>query len=251
MLCRFRDVEDRENFYMHYPWFFSSEIIDRLLKGMPREEIHRSALEPLTNISQDQYIRTVMDESWNWRDVKERVSYVIDLQITRAKYSQSFYGLFQNLREQRLKWLDFQKESNAQVDGSKLNLQLHFEKLNPAEFRAATQIFRLHCTAQEEDWKTGRKGFMVGKVSNRLKYLHQNVTKVQVRCHYSQQKSSDNNTHILQSPNQDFPILEEVSKLLQKGKEHYGHDLVSHPMNTPTKTREHTKIFAAVERHAT
>ena len=233
MLCRFRDVDDRENFYLHYPWFFSSEIIDRLLKGTPREEIHRSALEPLANTSQDQYIRTVMDGSWNWRDVKERVSYVIDLQITRAEYSQSFYGLFQTLQEQRRTWLEFQKKSNTQVDGSKMNLPLHFEKLSPAELWAATEIFRRHCTAQEEDWKTGRRGFMVGKVSDRLKYLHQIVTKVQVRCHYSQQKSSNDDTRILQLPNQDFPILEEVSKLLQKGKELYGHDLVSHPMSTP------------------
>lgn len=183
MLCRFRDDEGSENFYMHYPWFFNSKIIDRLLNGMPREEVHRLALEPLTDLSQDQYIRTVRDEDWNWRGVKEFVSYLIDLQITRAQYSQSFYGLFQTLREQQREWLDFQKKSNAQVDGSNLKLQLHVEKLNHAVVRAATEIFRHYCIAQEEYWKTGQRGFPIGKVSNRLKYLHQIVTKAQVRNH--------------------------------------------------------------------
>lgn len=37
--------------------------------------------------------------------------------------------------------------------------------------------------------------------------------------------------YILQSPTQDFPILEEVSLLLNKGKERYGHDLVSHSIH--------------------
>lgn len=206
MLCRFRDDEGSENFYMHYPWFFNSRIIDRLLNGMPREEVHRSALEPLIDFSQDQYIRTVRDEDWNWRGVKEFVSYMIDLQITRAQYSQSFYGLFQTLQEQQRECLDPEKESNAQVDASSLKLQLHVEKLNPAAFRAATEIFRRYCIAQEEYWKIGRRDFPIGKVSNRLKYLHQIVTKAQ-------------------SPIQGFPILEEVSLLLNKGKERYGHDL--------------------------
>jgi hypothetical protein len=181
MLCRFRDTDDSENFYMHYPWFFSSEIVDRLLTGMSREEIHRSALQPLDNISQDQYIRTIMDEDWNWRAVKEHVSCVIDLQVTRARYSQPFHSLFQNLRGQQWKWADCQKESTVQVAGPDLNTQLHSEKLNLTELRAATEIFRRYRTAQQEDWKTGWRGVIVGKFSNRLKYLHQIVTQAHVR----------------------------------------------------------------------
>lgn len=187
------------SFYLHYPWLFSTEIVRQLIHGTEDEEVHEAVMSELESsthppgsdcLDLDQYIRLISSEDWNWQAVQATVRPVIQLQIARAYQSQGFYGLFQRLQKETAVATatlhdDTQNAlKTSETSFNELNAEMELRDgsfVTQEELKSLSDIFSGYCRAQEEDWRLGAGGAIVGDVSPWVTYFHLLAVTLDVR----------------------------------------------------------------------
>ncbi len=180
MFRRFHSGQSSESFYLHFPWLFSVDIFNELIEGTKEQEHHQSVMlqireqceEDVADVALDEYIRLLRPDEWNWQQVQERVKTMIEVQLTRAEFSGSFYDMYLTLSHGDGFAAVRAEESESTGSGLlKLKKNLHDLDLSQHELGRCIKIFEGYCSAREQQWRDGKAGIYIGNLSGRVKHL--------------------------------------------------------------------------------
>lgn len=176
MLHRFRSGLSKDSFYLHFPWFFSSEVFDSLIAGTEDEEHQRSIMHQIyeshqgdeSQVALDAYVRAMGLEDWNWQQVQLEVQLLVDLQLMRAKYSPYFYNLYKALSDGSHSNDKLSEMSASQIMA--LRKQLYDSYLGQEQLTLCQTIFQNYISVCQDAMTSDYTAIYADRVSNRAKH---------------------------------------------------------------------------------